>query len=116
MSEAFYWVGVVVTAAFCVVGLLIVLIWLWANLIHNRFSAIFFRPTKRRISLASWHQTRLTVKGGNMPSGDEDWPADDHVIGPRPFYLSYKIGEVSLFVMFGTLRAYRHSSIRGRHP
>ena len=110
-----WWTGAVAIGA-AVLGLsAIALVFLWANLIHDRFSAIFFRKTQRRISLASWHRTRLLMKGGGEPPADE-WPADDHVIGPHPFYLSYRIGKRRLFIMAGTLGEWRNSSIRGTHP
>lgn len=116
MGEAvFWWIGVVVFALTALAVLGFAILWLWANLIHKRFNAIFFRETQRRISLASWHRTRLSMRGGEAPPEDE-WPADDHVVGPRPFYLSYKIGQRRIFIMFGTLGLYRHSSIKGRHP
>lgn len=114
MDTALWWTGAVVVALASIAAIGFALLWLWANLIHDRFSAIFFREGKRRISLASWHQSKISMRGEG-PSLD-DWPADDHVIGPRPFYLSYKIGKRRLFIMAGTLGLYRHSSIKGRHP
>lgn len=110
-----WWTGAISLCAAALAFFAFVIVFLWANFIHNRFSAIFFRKTLRRISLASWHQTRLVMKGGEAPPAD-DWPADDHVIGPHPFYLSYRVGKRRLFIMAGTLGEWRNSSIRGMHP
>jgi len=109
-DQIFWWIGYVATAfiAICIVGF--AMLWLWVNLIHERFGAILFRPTQRRLSVASWHQHKL------VGLGDGDWKADDWPIAPRPFYLSYRFGKRRVFIMLGVMEQIRHSSIKGTHP
>lgn len=107
-DAAFYWIGVGVALTLAVAAIGAALIYLYAWLIHDRFGWIIFRRPERRLSLASWYNAKLM--------NDTDWGIDDMPIGPRPFYLSYRIGERRLFIMIGTLGAYRHSIARGKHP
>lgn len=116
MSAAFYWIGVAVVAVAALAAVLFVLLWLYFTLLHQRFGAILFRKSQRRLSLASWHASRLVRKGEQVGEGDDQWPADDWVINQRPFYLSYSLGKRRLFVMAGLLDGPRGSSILGKHP
>ncbi|SFJ49108.1 hypothetical protein SAMN03159338_1546 [Sphingomonas sp. NFR04] len=109
MTEAFYWIGVGATAAIATLLVLAALIWLYAVLLHGRFNLIFFRKGDRRLSIASWHNSQ-------MFNQDAYW-ADDFPIGPRPFYLSYRVGgERRAFIMLGMIDACRHAPIHGKHP
>lgn len=113
MSDVFYWIGVsvvVVAAAFvAIAGAL----WAYFNLIDGRFHAILFRKSARRLSIASWHESRLTRKG---QTDSEDWPADDWPVNKRPLYLSCRIGQRRLFMLAGLLSGPRDRVIRGEHP
>ena len=113
--DVFLWlVGCAVVGIMAIAFVVGSAIWLWANFIHERFSLIFFRESRRRLSLASWHETVLCRTDGTV---DEDhWPADDHIIGPHPFYLSYRIGKRRIFMMAGTVQDRRHNSIKGQKP
>lgn len=110
--DPFHWIGLIITclAGACLALFIILRAYFW--LIHDRFSAIFFKPSKRRISIASWHHTRLAT----CENDRSNWPADDHVVGPRPFYLSYRVGKKRFFILAGTLGEWRDRSIRGDHP
>jgi hypothetical protein len=109
MSDtAFYWIGVGVSLTVAATLVLVCLIILYAWLIHGRFSWIPFRKSQRRLSIASWYNARLM--------NDTEFMVDDFPIGPRPLYISYKIGNHRLFILIGRLEQYRHASIHGKHP
>lgn len=108
VDASFYWIGVGVTLTLAVAAIGAALIVLYAWLIRDRFGAILFRKSQRRLSLASWYNAKLL--------SDVEWMADDMPIGERPLYLSYRVGERRLFILIGTLGRYRHAPIRGRHP
>lgn len=114
MGSAFYWIGVVVVALLVLGALGYALLWFYFNLLHERFGAIFFRKSERRLSIASWHAAKLVRK--DQPDRDDDWRADDWPINERPFYLSYRVGERRYFVMAGWLGPHRNSPITGKHP
>lgn len=114
MGDAFYWIGVVTVSAIGVGALLVGLIWLYANLIHRRIELKMFRKTERRMSIASWHRTRVTYP--NDERGEDDWPADDFPINKRPFYFAYRVGGKRLFLMACILSDNRRDSIKGKHP
>lgn len=113
MTDAFYWIGVVVVCGLSVLVISVGLLWIYFNLLHDRFNAIMFRKSERRLSIASWHATRLIRKG---QSSDDDWPADDWPINKRPFYLSCRIGGRRLFILAGLISGPRANIIRGAHP
>jgi len=104
----FYWIGVGVVLTIAALAIIIGLIWIYAWVIHRRFNAILFRKGQRRLSLASWYNSRLM---GNPNFNADDWP-----IGERPFYLSYRIGSKRLFVLAGLMTGPRHAVITGQHP
>jgi len=112
-GEVFRWIGIVTIGAILTGALMFASLWLYANLIYQRFGAILFRKSERRLSLASWHATKLMRKG---EQSDDDWPADDFPINERPFYLSYQIGQRRFFMMLGWLGPHRSAPIKGRHP
>lgn len=102
MSElAFYWIGVGVVVTLGAIAILFVAVFLYASLLHGRFSLIFFRKGERRISIASWYNAKLM--------NNEHFNADDFPIAPRPFYLSYRYGNRRIFIMAGILEPHRHS-------
>lgn len=110
MASAFYWIGVGVVGLLVIAAVLIGLIWIYANLIHGRFELKLFRKTQRRLSIAAWHQSRLSCRA------DDEWPADDFPVNERPFYLSYLVGGKRLFLMACVLSDNRWNSIKGKHP
>lgn len=114
MIDVFHWIGVaaVATVAIAVVGA--GLFWLYANFLHGRFSTILFRKGQRRLSIASWHQSRLLMRGGD--SQPNEWQADDWPVNERPLYLSFRVGNRRLFILAGLLSNVRDSVIRGAHP
>lgn len=114
MSGVFYWIGVAVVVAAAVAAVCLVAAWLYAVLIHRRFGLIFFRKSQRRLSIASWHQSRIIQK--SQADIEVDWPADDWPICERPFYLSYEAGKRRYFVMAGWLEPMRADSIKGKRP
>lgn len=107
-------VGYVTVGGITIFLILLSTLWFWVNLIHGRFNLIFFRKSKRRLSIASWHESVLLDLDGNFD--ENSWLADDHVIGPNPFFISYQIGNRRLFLMAGTLHDWRGSNIKGKHP
>lgn len=113
-ESAFYWIGIVVVGLFVLASVLFVIGWLYANLLHGRFHLILFKRGVRRLSLASWHQTKVMAKGKER--SDDDWPADDFPINERPFFLSYNIHGRQFFIMLGWLGPWRNVSIKGKHP
>lgn len=112
MGDIFYWVGVVVVGAAGSLTIAAVMLWVYYNLLADRFNAILFRASKRRLSIASWHETRMIRKGQD----DEGWPADDWPVNTRPLYLSCRIGNRRLFLLDGLLSGPRDRVIRGTHP
>ena len=112
MSDAFYWIGVVVVGGLAVLAVIAAALWIYYNLLSNRFNAILFRTSERRLSIASWHATRLVRK--EQP--EEGWPADDWPINKRPFYLSCRVGNRRLFLLAGLISGPRDRVIRGEHP
>lgn len=116
LAVVFSAIGFAVVALVVLAAVLFVLAWVYFNLIEGRFGAILFRRSPRRLSLASWHQTRLVQKGESDDELLTDWPADDFPIGERPFYLSYQVGKRRLFIMAGRLGEHRSAVIKGKHP
>lgn len=114
MTDAFHWIGIAVTAIAGICLALFIILRAYFSLIHGRFGAILFRKSPRRLSIASWHRTRL-VGLSNDPE-DTHHNADDWVVNERPFYLSYEVLGIRLFILAGTLKGPRYSSIRGEHP
>lgn len=82
--------------------------WLYFNFLHGRFGLIFFRKSERRLSIASWHRSKL--------SNADEFLADDWVVNERPFYFAYWFNGRRYFVLLGFLKGPRHSPIRGEHP
>jgi hypothetical protein len=107
-GQVFYWVGLATVIALAVASAGFALLFLYAKLIYRRFQLIPFRRGKRRLSLASWHSSRLTTA--------IHYDADDFPIGLRPFYLSYRVGQTRYFIMLGTHGPSRFSPIQGKHP
>jgi len=114
-ATVFYWIGIGATSLVCSAVIMFVGFYLFAKLIHQRFHWIPFRKTERRLSLASWHQTRTMQMGNQDPSPDvftfDDWP-----IAHRPFYLSYTFGDRRFFLMLGVMESVRHTVGKGKHP
>lgn len=108
MDDAFYWIGVAVVAVAALAAALYALAWMYFRGVHGRIGAILFRKGERRLSLTSWHPSRLL--------SDKHYTADDWPINERPFYLSYQIGRRRLFVMAGALEPMRSAAVRGKHP
>jgi hypothetical protein len=107
--DAFYWIGLITSAVVICLAVMGVLFALYAYLIHRRFGLIFFRKGECRLSLASWHNTRLSTA---TKFGATDWP-----IGKRPFILTYKLKpKLTLFIMFGTMSSARYNAVEGIHP
>jgi predicted membrane-bound dolichyl-phosphate-mannose-protein mannosyltransferase len=98
----FQWIGIAVCAAFAFLSVAFMMLKLYFTLLHGRFGLIFFRPSQRRISIASWHSTKLKPNGLDDPEPDvfgfDDWP-----VNKRPFYLSYEIGRRRIFILTGML-------------
>lgn len=107
-GDAFYWIGVGVVGAVGAALCVALLFSAYVMFIHGRFEIIFFRKTKRRMSIAAWHNARLM----NNPT----FKADDFPIADRPFFLSYSVGNRRVFLMLGILDARRDSPISGEHP
>lgn len=107
-------IGAIVVTLAAALFIAWVIAFLYFRLIHSRFNVIFFKRGVRRLSIASWHPSRLTYNGDVR--GDTEWPADDHVINERPFYLSYRIGRRRYFVMMGHIGDIRSNVIKGTHP
>ena len=111
--EAFYWIGLAVSVVVAVAIFGFGLLWVYVNVLSNRFSAILFRTSPRRLTIAAWHESRMVVKGHDA---DDDWPADDWPINKRPLYLSCRIGQRRLFILAGVLSGPRYRVIHGEHP
>lgn len=111
----FHIIGFVATCLAVLAALAGVCLFLWAKLIYQRFHWIPFRKGQRRLSLASWHNTRIMQMGNEDPDPAvftfDDWP-----IGPRPFYLSYRFGDRRFFVMLGIMGSVRNTIGKGKHP
>lgn len=107
----FYWIGVVACGALavCIAGYVVLLAYF--RLIYRRFSAILFRKSRRRLSIASWHSSRIMRQ-----DGENDHYADDWVVNERPLYVSCRIGDRRLFILAGTLKGPRSSVLKGDHP
>lgn len=116
MVNAFHWIGVTVVVVAALLVLLFVVLRAYFWLIHDRFGAILFRKSQRRLSIASWHQSRLIRKGESEAEQMADWLADDWVVNERPLYLSYQLGKRRLFILAGLIDGPRFSSIRGHYP
>ncbi len=108
MQDVFYWIGIAVSVIVILAIGISVLLFAYVHLIHDRFRWIPFRKTPRRLSIASWHQSKLV--------SDEHFKADDWVISPRFFYLDYKLGTRRWFIMTGLLDPMRYAQISGKHP
>ena len=112
--EAFYWIGLAVSVVAAVAVIGFGLLWIYVNLLSDRFSATLFRTSPRRLTIAAWHESRAVFKG--QASNDDDWPADDWPVNKRPLYLSCRIGQRRLFLLAGVLSGPRYRVIRGEHP
>lgn len=113
-SEVFWWIGAVVSAVAVFVMLAAVLLLIWGRLIHDRFHAILFRKTERRMSVASWQGSRVVSRHGpdDGMSGFDDWPVNE-----RPLYLSYRFSKKRrLFFLAGIMTGPRSSVGKGKHP
>lgn len=113
MTEAFYWIGVAVSALAILAIVGVALLLFWGRLIHGRFHAILFRKGQRRLSVAAWHGSRLVSKQADDGLYDfDDWPVNE-----RPLYLSYRLGQKRrLFFLAGMMTGRRSSVGKGRHP
>lgn len=108
MTDIFYWIGVVTVALLGFAATAVALIAAYVFLIHDRFNVIFFRKGQRRLSIASWHSSKLV---------DQDtFEVDDFLINERPLYVSYRFGRRRAFVMFGLLSDPRYRALWGKHP
>lgn len=110
----FHVIGLVVTSLVGLAVILALAFYLWAKLIYQRFHWIPCRKTERRMSVASWHNTRL-VGLGEDPA-DRRFEFDDWPIRQRPFYLSYTFGKARAFIMIGVMEDPRWNAGKGKHP
>lgn len=115
MMHVFQWIGIAVCAAFAFISVAFVMLKLYFTLLHDRFGLIFFRPSQRRLSIASWSNAKIQPVGRDDPEPDkfgfDDWP-----INKRPFYLSYEIGRRRAFILIGMLDGPRYNVGKGLHP
>lgn len=111
----FQWIGIAVCAAIALISVAFVMLKLYFTMLHGRFGLILFSPSQRRISIASWHSTKLKPIGRDDPGPDmfgfDDWP-----VNRRPFYLSYEIGRRRVFILIGMLEGHRYNVGKGQHP
>lgn len=109
----FHVIGLVVTSLVGLAAILALAFYLWAKLIYQRIQWIPFRKTMRRMSIASWHESRLLWR--DEPD-DGLFDFDDFPINERPFFVSYTIGTRRYFVMLGYIVGPRSSIGKGKHP
>ncbi|MDI3491990.1 MAG: hypothetical protein PWP11_3267, partial [Thauera sp.] len=81
MSDAFHYIGIAVCVAVAVGAIFVAAVIAHDRLIRDRFSWIPFRKGERRLSIASWHSSKLVNRDNDR---EDDWPADDWPIGERP--------------------------------
>lgn len=114
VNDAYYWIGVGVVFTIAPATIIFALAFAYARLIHRRFGLIFFQRRPRRLSIASWHQSKIVQLSG--APRDDDWLADDFPVNERPFLLTCRVGGRRYFVMAGYLGPHRLAPIKGIHP
>lgn len=113
-ASVFFWIGLSVSSLVGAAVIMFAAFYLFAKLIYKRFHWIPFRKTERRMSIASWHNTRLVGLG--QDPADERFEFDDWPIRERPFYLSYTFGKARAFIMLGVMEDPRWNAGKGKHP
>ena len=119
MTGAFVFtvIGQIVVALVVLALIAVTCLLIWGRLIHERFHWVPFRKGARRLSVASWHNSRIVVKKSQAVDDGlfsfDDWPVNE-----RPFYLSYQFGRKQrrVFVLFGIMEPPRRSVGKGKHP
>ncbi len=110
----FHVIGLVITSLVALAVIAAVFFYLYVKLIYKRFSWIPFCKTARRMSIASWHATRLLPRNRARDDGLFDF--DDFPINERPFFVSCTVGKRRYFVMLGFIVGPRSSVGKGKHP